>query len=176
MSPVDDTTVAATLPYLSDVVADMVRFQRFTGCRPAEVCGLRPCDIDRSGEIWFYVPKEHKTEHHDRQRVILIGPRPQQIVLRYLARNAESYCLVPPTEAKRLAASRAARRVPLSYGNRPKLKLQRELGAHYTTDSYRRAISRACDRAFPPEGELEQRDGNSLESGDHASPMNSRPR
>jgi integrase len=158
--PVDDATVAATLPHLSDVVADMVRFQRFTGCRPAEVCGVRPCDIDRSGEIWAYVPQEHKTEHHDRQRVILIGPRAQQILLRYLARDAEAYCFSPSdSEAKRLAARHAARRVPLNYGNKPKPKWQRVLGSRYTTDSYRHAISRACDKAFPPTGELEQRDG-----------------
>ncbi len=25
----------------------MVRFQRFTGCRPNEVCIIRPCDVDR---------------------------------------------------------------------------------------------------------------------------------
>ncbi|MFN7878061.1 MAG: hypothetical protein ACK5PB_22270 [Pirellula sp.] len=31
---VDNATVQATLPYLSIVVADMVRFQRITGCRP----------------------------------------------------------------------------------------------------------------------------------------------
>ena len=36
--PVDDATVEATLPHLPDIVADMVRFQRSTGCRPAEVC------------------------------------------------------------------------------------------------------------------------------------------
>ncbi len=32
--PVDDATVQATLPHLSPVVADMIRFQRITGCRP----------------------------------------------------------------------------------------------------------------------------------------------
>jgi integrase len=29
---------------------------------------------------------------------------------------------------------------------------------HYTTDSYRRAIARACDQAFPPPPPLAQRD------------------
>ena len=36
--PVDDATVDATLPHLPEVVADMVRLQRVTGMRPAEVC------------------------------------------------------------------------------------------------------------------------------------------
>ena len=35
IQPVADATVEATLPHLPAVVADMVRFQRLTGCRPA---------------------------------------------------------------------------------------------------------------------------------------------
>ena len=35
--PVDDATVDATLPHLSNVVAAMVRFQRLTGCRPEKI-------------------------------------------------------------------------------------------------------------------------------------------
>ena len=39
--PVPDDVVDATFPFLADITADMVRFQRLTGCRPAEVssCG-----------------------------------------------------------------------------------------------------------------------------------------
>ena len=49
--PVDDEVIDRTLPYLPDVVADMVQVQRLTGCRPAEVCNLRPRDLDISGEV-----------------------------------------------------------------------------------------------------------------------------
>ena len=35
--PVDDPLVEATLPHLPAVVADMVRFQRLTGCRPGKL-------------------------------------------------------------------------------------------------------------------------------------------
>ncbi len=73
--PVDDATVEATLPFLSTVVADMIRFQRLTGCRPGEVCGIRPMDVDRSGEVWVYRPASHKTEHHGKERFIFIGPK-----------------------------------------------------------------------------------------------------
>ena len=57
--PVDDATVQATLPHLTSVVAAMVRFQRITGCRPQDVCNLRPCDVDMSGEVWLYRPSTH---------------------------------------------------------------------------------------------------------------------
>src|SRR5262249_54130854 len=120
VKPVDDATVNATLPYLPGVVADMVRLQRATGCRPAEVCMVRPCDVDRSGEIWEYVPESHKSEHHGRNRCIYIGPRGKQILLRYIARDSETYCFRPiDSEAKRRAAQHAARVVPINHGNRP---------------------------------------------------------
>jgi integrase len=132
----------------------MVRLQRLTGARPAEICILRPCDIDRSGEVWLYRPASHKTKHHGRDRVIPFGPRAQEVLLRYLARDAEAYCFRPcDSEAKRLAAKNAERRTPLSCGNRPgtnrKRKPRKAPGERYTTDSYRRAISYACDKAFP---------------------------
>ena len=152
--PVDDATVDATLPHLPDIVADMVRVQRLTGMRPNEVCLLRPCDLDQSGEVWTFRPHSHKTEHHERQRVVCIGPKGQDILLRYLARDAQAYCFRPcDSEAKRKAKRHSERSTPLSCGNVPgsnrKRKPKRLAGECYTTASYRRAIHRACDKAFP---------------------------
>lgn len=148
--PVEDSTVEATLPHLPDVVADIVRFQRATGCRPAEACIVRPCDVDRSGEVWTYRPESHKTEHHGRERIVFVGPKAQQVLLRYLARDSQSYCFRPcDSEEKRRAAQHDARKTPLSYGNRPGTNRSRKPKyqpvACYTTDSYRRAITRACE-------------------------------
>jgi integrase len=60
--PVSDAEIDATLPHLPPVVANMVRFQRLVGCRPGEVCIIRPCDVERSGDVWCYVPESHKTK------------------------------------------------------------------------------------------------------------------
>ena len=80
---------------MPDVVSDMVEFQRATGARPTEVCILRPCDIDRSGDVWIYRPESHKTEHHGKDRQIYIGPKAQAALARYLLRDAEAYCFSP---------------------------------------------------------------------------------
>ena len=77
------------------VVADMVRFQRRTGCRPGEVCQLRPMDMDRSSEVWQYRPASHKTEYLGRERIIFIGPKAQAVILPYLLRDAATYCFSP---------------------------------------------------------------------------------
>ncbi len=152
VQPVDDATVEATLEHLPDIPADMVRLQRLTGCRPAEVCILRPCDIDRTGDVWLYRPESHKTEHHGRERTIFIGPQSQAVLLRYLARAADAYCFRPcDSEAKRLAEQEANRKTPASCGNvrgsNVKKKPKCQPGEQYTTGSYRRAIHRACDKA-----------------------------
>ena len=165
--PVDDVIVQATLPHLTCVVADMVRFQRITGCRPQDVCNLRPCDVDISGEVWLYRPATHKTEHHGRERVIPIGPKGQDILRPYLLREKETHCFNPmDSEKKRREELHASRSTPPSYGNRPgtncKRKPKRSAGEQYTADSYRRAIHRACDFAFPAPEPLCRRDDESL--------------
>ncbi len=122
VAPVSEAVVEGTLPHLPPTVADMVRFQRLTGCRPGEVCLLRPCDLDRTGKVWRYVPASHKTEHTGRQRVILVGPRAQAVVLPSLLRAAEEYCFQP------------------ARGRREQ----------YTVDRYRNAIHRGAIRAGVP--------------------------
>ncbi|MFV2070498.1 MAG: tyrosine-type recombinase/integrase [Pirellulales bacterium] len=152
VQPVADDIVELTIDHLPDVVADMVRFQRLTGCRPGEVCILRPRDVERSGGVWRFRPESHKTEHFGRPRVILIGPKAQAILRPYLLRSETAYCFSPQdSEKSRRAAAHDQRTTPLSCGNRPgtnrKRKPRRAPRDQYTNDSYRRAIHRACGRA-----------------------------
>ena len=81
---------------------------------------MRPCDVDRSGDVWVYRPQSHKTAHHGHSRAVMIGPKAQAVLLRYLARDAEANCFRPcDSEAKRRAAAHAARKTPTSCGNIP---------------------------------------------------------
>jgi integrase len=80
--PVADDIVDATMPFVCPVVADMVRFQRLTGCRPGEVRDLRPMDVDRGGKVWQDRPATHKTTHKGRERIIFIGPKAKAILRR----------------------------------------------------------------------------------------------
>ena len=152
VKPVPEADVQVVLGHLPAIVADMVLVQRLTGCRPSEVCIIRPGDIDRSGDVWTYRPESHKTEHHGKERVIFIGPKAQRLLTPYLLRPAEAYCFDPrESETKRRGRAHANRKTPLSCGNRPgtnrKRRPMRRAGEQYTTSSYRRAIHRACDLA-----------------------------
>ena len=155
--PIDDAIVEVTLPHLPAVVADMVRFQRATGARPAEVCTIRPGDVDRTGDVWAYRPPSHKTKHHGRDRVIFIGPKAQEVLRPYLLRAAEAFCFSPAeSERARKAGLRANRktRVQPSQTDRSKRRPKRKPGASYNRLSYLTAIHRACDKAFPPAQKL----------------------
>jgi len=139
VTPVSDDVVEKTLPHLPDVVADMVRFQRLTGCRPGEVCVLRPRDVDRSGEIWQYVPASHKMQHRGRQRVIFVGPQAKALLAPYLLRDADAYCFSPEdTDRQRKAKLRAKRKTPVqpSQVNRAKPNPRRRPGKRYNKRSY----------------------------------------
>lgn len=116
---------------------------------------MRPVDIDQSQEVWTYRPHAHKTAYRGRERLIFVGPAAQQIITRYLDRPPEAYCFRPSdSEAIRQTQRHAARKTPLSCGNRPGTNRRhvrkRKLNEQYAVDAYRRAIHRACDAAFPP--------------------------
>jgi integrase len=148
--PAEDCDVDAALPFLAPAVADMVRLQRLTGCRPGEIRILRPVDIDRSVDPWIYRPESHKTEHHGHGRTIFFGPMAKEILLPYLLRNAESYCFSPAdSERHRKAEMRDARKTKVqpSQVDRSKSNPRRFAGECYSKDSYARAIARACDAA-----------------------------
>lgn len=113
---------------------------------------MRPCDINRAADPWEYVPGSHKTEHHERPRIIFIGPRTRQLLLPYLLRPADAYCFSPrEAEDQRRAAMHDARTTPLSCGNRPgtnrQAKPRRKAGEKYDRSSYARAVRRAAKKA-----------------------------
>lgn len=150
VKPVPDDAINATLPHLPQVVADMVRFERLTGCRPGEVCLLKPADVDRSRQVWEYRPTEHKTEHHGRGRVIFIGPKAKALLVRYMLAAPDSYCFSPAeSESRRRVELRARRKSPVqpSQRNRRKSRPVRKAGTHYSENSYARTIRRGIEKA-----------------------------
>lgn len=152
--PVDDGVVNATLPHLSPVVRAMVELQRLTGMRPGEVCLLRPCDLDTSGDVWLYRPSRHKTQHHGRGRVVAIGPKAQTVLLPFLNRKPVAFCFSPAEAIEQQRQERTRqRKTPAGYGNSRGTNRvatpKRGAAERYIAGAYGNAIRRACDKAFP---------------------------
>jgi len=167
VTPADPAAVRKTLPYLSRQLAAVAELQMLTGARPGELLGMRPRDIDRSADsdVWVFRPQRHKNEHRGLDRAIHLGPRAQAILAPFLKGRDPGASVFSPAEAEaeRLKRQHAARVTPLSCGNRPGTNKADapavRPGERYTTDTYRRAVERACDRAFPPPAPLGQREG-----------------
>jgi integrase len=148
VGPVDEAIVEATLPLVSAVVAAMIRVQLLAGCRPGEVCILRPCDVDRSGDVWEYRPSKHKTEHHGKSRVIYFGQQAQEVLRPYLERDPESFCFSGRESKLWWWAKRRLERstaVQPSQIDRSKATSARA-GKGFPRQSYSHAIARACER------------------------------
>lgn len=120
VKPVPFADMVAVKRHLRAVVWDMIRLQYRTGMRPGEVRTLTVADLNLAGDVWEYVPASHKTEHHDRERRIYIGPKAQVILRRHMTADRERYVF------------------------------ESSPGTCYTKDTYNRAISRACKRAGVP--------------------------
>ena len=149
--PAPEADVDAIRPHAAPQVWAMVELQRLTGMRPGEVVILRGADLDRSGPVWTYTPGRHKTAHHGRERVIFLGPRAQEVVKPWLRPELEAFLFSPREVLEaHMAARREARRTPMtpSQAKRRRVKTrERAPGAHYTTESYGRAIAASCKRA-----------------------------
>ena len=129
--PVSSEVVDQTLQHLRNPVsADMIRVQRLTGCRPGELFIMRPVDIDRTGGghdgVWLYWPESHKMEHKDRHRVIVIGPKAQLVLAKYLLKDEQELCFT------------RSRNLP------------------YQRWHYAQHINTACDRAFSAPQDLDE--------------------
>lgn len=79
--PVDMATVEATLPYLHEPIATMVRVMCLTGCRPGEVVRLSANELDRRHpDLWIWRPAKHKTASRGKLRQIWLGPKAIELI------------------------------------------------------------------------------------------------
>jgi integrase len=163
VNPVPAPHIDAVLPLIPAAVATMIQVQQLTGARPQEVMLMRAIDIDMTGPVWEYHPGRYKTEHHndeddpDRERIVFIGPRAQELLKPYLSLNVTDYLFSPKrAEEERTTERRAQRKTPLWPSHLEHQKKQRKargrrsLRDHYDGASYRRAIRRGCLKAGVP--------------------------
>lgn len=164
IKPVPEEWVEATLLHVSRIVGGMIRLQLATGARPGEVVIMRGCDIDTSGKVWAYRPTHHKGLHRKHERVIYLGPKAKAIIKEFLKSDTQAYLFSPiDAERERRKAMGKARKdggTPLTCGNvagsNQRRKPARAPDEKYDVASYRRAIARGCDEAFPPPKALER--------------------
>jgi integrase len=158
--PVPEHVVRMIQPFVSKQIWAMVNVQLLTGCRPDEVVRLRPIDLDMNAEVWVARLEKHKSAIHGMEKLIFLGPKAQEFIRPFLAgRSLDQYLFSPAeAEAARRETLHRGRITPPNAGNRPgtnrKPVPRRRPRHHFDVNTYRRAIERACDLAFPPPGHL----------------------
>ncbi|MBY0231627.1 MAG: hypothetical protein K2W96_20270 [Gemmataceae bacterium] len=156
VKPVEWALVEATLPHLPRTVAAMVQVMRYSNCRAEDVVILRGCDIQMDGVVWRYAPSHHKNRFREdespvHRRVVLFGPRCQEILRPFLKPDPEAY-LFSPREAKAehqatRAAERKSKRTPSEMRRRRKKAPGRAPRERYDVNSFQQTVRRTCLRA-----------------------------
>ncbi len=151
--PVPIEWVRATAKELSPVLRSMIRVHIATGMRPSELCGIRPCDIDRSGDVWMFRPVKHKTANRGKSKAVPIVGDAQDALTDYLNRDPQSCCFSPAESVAWWQATKRSNRksrVQPSQVCRAKQNPKKEPRDSYDAHSYRQSIQRAAKVAGVP--------------------------
>jgi integrase len=148
--PAPEEHVAAALPFMPAPVRAMVQLQALSGMRPGEVVAMRSGEVDRSGEIWVFRPRRHKTLHKGVNRAVALGPQAQAVLGPWLKDDPATFVFPPAAAvAARDARKRECRRSPVRPG-RKAARPKRAPGECYSRCAYREAVARACSKAGVP--------------------------
>lgn len=151
--PADSLAFKSALPHLPPMLAAASRLIYLSGARPSEILRVRPCELDRSGEVWTLTPERHKGEWRGGSRILYLGPEAQSVLSPWLvkASDPEAYVFSPAlAEAERNRQRSHSRVVKLwpSHARRNKAKRKgRQHKPYYDHDALCRALNRACIRA-----------------------------
>jgi integrase len=159
VEPIPLESVEATLPHLPRAVAAMVRLQLLTGMRAGEVMAMCGCDLVPGDPVWEYRPSSHKTAWRGRSRVIPLGPKAVEIIREHLKPDTTAFLFAPADAMaetrERRRAARKSKPTPSEKKRRAQHKSVEKLAPCYDRRTYRQAVVRACDVAFPHMTEAE---------------------
>lgn len=149
--------VQQTIAYLPPPVAGIVLLMWHTGARVGEILPLRRGDIDTTGEIWEYHPRQHKTAWKGNDRVIFFGKEAQRILRLRMMRKAHDEILFAPIDAHKARSERSETHRRPNQSPTPR-KTNRVITEMYDASAIHAAIRRAVKLCN------EERAKNNLES------------
>jgi len=113
---------------------------------------MRSGDLVPGDPVWEYRPGSHKGSWREKDRVIPLGPRAQEVVRAFLKTDLSAYLFDPrdAVSAHHEARSKArkTKRTPSELAKRSPNPGEAR-SPRYDRRTYRQAIAKACDKAFP---------------------------
>ena len=134
--PVPQEDIEATCDQLPPVVADLIRFIALTGCRPSEAMRATQEQFDTTQPTWVWDIPEHKTDEHDIERIVAIGPRCRKILQRWWSGKKPDEFVFSRGDLKRSITRYSVRM--------RKLKTD---GEQFTQEDLRQRVIRAAKKA-----------------------------
>lgn len=150
VKPVKWEDVLAIEPFVCRQVWAMTLLQWHTGMRPGEVVLIYPETIEKKDNVWLYRPNKHKTDYRGKDRTIGLGKKAQEVLGPWLDRPVGSPCFSPSeSQAERFVKMRTMRKTKVqpSQIDRSRANPRVQPGQCYKVSSYRRAITKACEKA-----------------------------
>ena len=135
--PVPWEHVEPVLAHVSREVAAMLVIQSASGARPGEVVQMRLADLDRSGKVWTYKPRHHKTQYLGKMRLIPLFAEAQLALEPFLMR-------VPPLEPDELIFS------PRRAEAERSVELRKDRKTRVQPSQLARQAKALADRVRPP--------------------------
>ena len=147
-----DSDVLATLPYLTPIVADMVRIQRAACLRPSEVCDLRVGDINFTEAGTATVNKsKNKIARTGVHRQFAFGIAEQEILRKYCkGRAGDDYVFRLRAHVDFIVESSRRSREKTT----DKKYLER-YGECFNSELYSKIVSRAVKRAMKENSDIQ---------------------
>ena len=143
-TPVSDKVLNATIKKMIPMYGDVCRLLRWTGARPAELLGLTPGMVNRSGKVWTAQITHHKTEGKGKLRFLCFGPKAQKVLARYMLRDGEALCFNVKEGMRQRFAGCVGRRDD----QKPNpTRTPRRMGEAVTPQALQREVARACEAA-----------------------------
>ncbi len=160
VKPVPVEHVKPVLKKAQAMLKAMLLFAWHTGARPGEVCALKSCHLDREGKVWLYKvpPDANKTDIHEQERTVYVGPKGQKILMSWLEGiDPDEYVFSPIREQQLRQQARAAARKTKPTPSEIRKKEERKNRVpklrkrdHYNPNAFRQAVVRLCDAAGVP--------------------------
>lgn len=157
--PAEPAHVEAAVPFLTPHLRAAVRLQLACGCRPGEALALRPCDVrEGEGGVWLWELPSHKTAHHGKARLVVLGPQAQEAIGALLKAQCPDWPADPGAKGARVLFNpkrsekerRAAVRAGAKSPRRSPLAGRYPVGTRFTVEAYAKAVARACKNAEVP--------------------------
>lgn len=141
IEPVEWRHVERIFPFVTPIIADMIRLQCLTAMRSDELTAMNVSEIDFNDDVWVYWKRKHKTKRHKKKKFVCLGPQAQLILRKYLGEGVDFLFTPAQSVAEQAEARAKARKTPIYGRQKTRIVKFRKTAPRYFARSYQHSIN-----------------------------------